>query len=267
MRGEPNVKTVILCGGRGTRLSEETSLKPKPMVTVGGQPILWHILSNYSSYGFNDFVLALGYKGDVIKEYFLNYHAMQSNFRVDLDSGKIDYARTSKHNWIVELIDTGNNTMTGGRLRRLEELLRPSGTFFLTYGDGVASIPLGSLLDFHRSHRKLVTVSAVRPLARFGGMTLDGTIVKSFKEKSQSGEGWINGGFFVMEPEVFDYLKDDQTVLEGFPMEQLARDGELAAFQHAGFWHCMDTVRDRETLEELWNSGEAPWKVWNDELC
>jgi len=261
------VKTVILCGGRGTRLSEETSIKPKPMVTVGGQPMLWHILSNYAHHGFNDFVLALGYKGKAIKEYFLNYHAMQSDFRVDLLSGKINYSRADKNDWLVELIDTGNNTMTGGRLRRLEKLLRPSGTFFLTYGDGLANIPFDALLNFHRSTGKLVTVSAVRPLARFGGITLDGPIVTSFQEKSQSGEGWINGGFFVMEPEIFDYLKNDQTVLEGFPMEQLAKDGELAAFQHDGFWHCMDTVRDRETLEELWKSGKPPWKVWKDELC
>lgn len=256
------MKVVILCGGMGTRLSEETSVRPKPMVTVGGHPMLWHIMSLYWAHGLNDFVLALGYKGEVIKEYFLNYYSLDSDLSINLKSGEVRHMRPSRRDWTVDLIDTGQNSMTGGRLHRLEETLKPHGTFMLTYGDGVADIDVKRLLAFHKSHRKLATVTAVRPPARFGGMEFDGDKVIEFKEKPQTGEGWINGGFFVFEAGVFDYLSDDDTVLEGAPLERLARDAQLMAFKHEGFWQCMDTVRDRQLLEGLWASDSAPWKKW-----
>jgi glucose-1-phosphate cytidylyltransferase len=258
------MKTVILCGGMGTRLSEETVIKPKPMVQIGAEPMLWHIMNIYGHYGFKDFALALGYKGHFIKEFFLNYNSINSDFTVDLATGKIAYDRHFQREWKVSLVDTGEKTMTGGRLKRMEKTLKPHGTFMLTYGDGVSDIDLKKLVEFHRSHKKLVTVTAVRPGARFGGITFDGPKVKAFKEKPQSGEGWINGGFFVMEPGVFDYLEGDATVLEGPPMEKLVSDGQLMAYQHHGFWQCMDTIRDRQHLEEFWNSGQAPWKIWQE---
>lgn len=256
------MKTVILCGGLGTRLSEETVVRPKPMVEIGGKPILWHIMKIYAKHGFNEFVLALGYKGEVIKEYFLNYFAMTSDVTVELKSGRVDYANCSAEDMTVSLVDTGKATMTGGRLKRLESRLRSSGTFMLTYGDGVADIDLAALVDFHRRHGRLATVTAVRPTARFGRMIFDGDQVVDFKEKPQTEEGWINGGFFVFEPEVFDYFKGDATVLEGEPLENLARDGQLMAYKHTGFWHCMDTVRDRNALEDMWTAKQAPWKIW-----
>jgi glucose-1-phosphate cytidylyltransferase len=256
------MKTVILCGGLGTRLAEETDVRPKPMVTVGGHPILWHILNLYGSYGFKNFALALGYKGEVIKEYFLNYYSLDSDLRIDLSSGKVEHLRPTMRNWQLELIDTGAASMTGGRLHRLETLIRPEGTFMLTYGDGVCDVDINRLVAFHRSHGKLATVTAVRPPARFGGMVFQGDCVSDFREKPQTGEGWINGGFFVFEPGVFDYLEGDATVLEGAPLEGLARDGQLMAFKHEGFWQCMDTVRDRQLLEGMWNDGHAPWKKW-----
>ncbi len=256
------MKTVILCGGMGTRLSEETGLRPKPMVAIGGNPILWHIMNLYGAQGFKDFVLALGYKGEVIKEYFLNYTALSSDFTVNLADGQVTYDRTARRDWKVRCVDTGEKSMTGGRLHRLESLLKPEGTFCVTYGDGVADIDLKALAEFHRSHGKLVTVTAVRPMARFGGLALDGKKVARFQEKPQAGEGWINGGFFMMEPGVFDYLDGDSTVLEQSPMERLVADGQLMAYQHPGFWQCMDTIREKQTLEELWASGHAPWKVW-----
>lgn len=256
------MKTVILCGGMGTRLSEETGLRPKPMVAIGGNPILWHILNLYGAQGFKDFVLALGYKGEVIKEYFLNYTALSSDFTVDLATGQVSYDRTAKRDWRIQCVDTGEKSMTGGRLHRLESILKPTGTFCLTYGDGVADVDLKALVEFHRSHGKLVTVTAVRPMARFGGLALDGKRVARFQEKPQAGEGWINGGFFVMEPGVFEYLDGDATVLEQSPMERLVADGQLMAYQHPGFWQCMDTIREKQLLEELWASGHAPWKVW-----
>jgi glucose-1-phosphate cytidylyltransferase len=235
------------------------------MVNVGPHPILWHIMNIYASHGFKEFVLALGYKGDVIKEYFLNYFALNSNFTVDLRSGKVSYEDAPGRDWRVSLTDTGDKSMTGGRLLRLRKLLEPHGTFMLTYGDGVADVNLRALLDFHRSHGKLVTVTAVHPSARFGGLSLEGSRVKSFKEKVQSGEGWINGGFFVMEPGVFEYLDGDSTILEKDPMDNLVKDGQLMAYQHSGFWQCMDTVRDRQLLEEYWSMGNAPWKTWQGE--
>ncbi len=255
------MKVVILCGGLGTRLSEETQLRPKPMVTVGGHPMLWHIMNLYSAHGCNEFVLALGYKGELIKEYFLNYYALDSDLSVDLQSGKVENIRRSQRDWKVELIDTGEQPMTGGRLRRLESMLRPLGTFMLTYGDGVADVNITQLLAFHRAHGRLATVTAVRPPARFGGITMNGDQVVEFKEKPQTGEGWINGGYFVFEAAVFDYLSGDETVLEGAPLENLTRDGQLMAFRHPGFWQCMDTLRDRQVLEQLWASNTAPWKI------
>jgi glucose-1-phosphate cytidylyltransferase len=253
------MKTVILCGGLGTRISEETQVKPKPMVEIGGRPILWHIMKIYERYSFNDFSLALGYKGERIKDYFLNYHARLSDLTVHLKSGQIDYSNPTAEDWKVSLIDTGANTMTGGRLLRLKQHLHLDGTFMLTYGDGVSNVDVAKLLAFHHSHGKLATVTAVRPSARFGGMHIGGGKVLDFKEKPQSGEGWINGGFFVFEPDVFNYLTDDETVLEQSPLESLAKEGQLMAYEHSGYWQCMDTIRDRDSLQLLWDSGKAPW--------
>ena len=253
------MKTVILCGGLGTRLSEETQAKPKPMVEIGGRPILWHIMKTYERHGLKDFVLALGYKGGTIKDYFLNYHARQSNLTVHLKNGQIDYSNPTAEDWRVSLIDTGANSMTGGRLLRLKPYLQSGGTFMLTYGDGVSDVDLSALLSFHRAHGRSATVTAVRPSARFGGMHIGDGQVREFKEKPQSGEGWINGGFFVFESAVFDYLKDDSTILEQSPLESLSRDGQLMAYEHPGYWQCMDTIRDRDALQASWESGRAPW--------
>jgi glucose-1-phosphate cytidylyltransferase len=256
---EAHLETVILCGGLGTRLSEETQIKPKPMVEIGGRPILWHIMKIYERYGLTDFTLALGYKGEVIKDYFLNYHARQSDLVVHLKKGQADYSNPTAEDWRVSLIDTGVNTLTGGRLLRLKPHLQSLGTFMLTYGDGVSDVDITALLALHRAHGRVATVTAVRPSARFGGMHINGGQVLDFKEKPQSGEGWINGGFFVFEPAVFDYLEDDSTILEGSPLETLARTGQLMAYEHAGYWQCMDTIRDREALEATCESGQAPW--------
>jgi glucose-1-phosphate cytidylyltransferase len=253
------MKTVILCGGLGTRLSEETHLKPKPMVEIGGKPILWHLMKSYEYYGYNDFFLALGYKGDIIKDYFMNYHARQSNLSLNLKSGKVIYSEPNSEDWNMSLIDTGALTMTGGRLLRLKKFLKNSGTFMLTYGDGLSNINIDELVKFHRSHGKLATVSAVRPPVRFGELIIKDNKVSHFHEKPQASEGWINGGFFVFEPEVFDFLTDDTTFLEREPLEQLAKKGELMAYKHSGFWQCMDTVRDRDLLEEKWQNGKAKW--------
>lgn len=255
------MNVVILCGGLGTRLSEETQVKPKPMVEIGGRPILWHIMKSYERFGFSDFSLALGYKGEAIKDYFLNYHARLSDITVHLKTGEVQYTNPAAEDWCVRLVDTGMSTMTGGRLLRLRKWLEPHGTFMFTYGDGVTDLDIGTLLDFHRSHGRLATITAVRPPARFGGMRLESGMVRDFKEKPQTGEGWINGGFFVFEPGVFDYLVNDSTVLEAAPLENLARDGQLIAFEHGGYWQCMDTTRDRDALQELWLSGQAPWSA------
>jgi glucose-1-phosphate cytidylyltransferase len=254
-------KVVILCGGLGTRLSEETAIRPKPMVEIGGQPILWHIMKIFSASGFNEFVLALGYKGETIKDYFVNYRYRSRSLTVRLPSGDIDVHTGDGDNWTVHLLDTGLDTNTGGRIRQAAQFIGRE-AFLLTYGDGVANIDARRLLEFHRSHRGLVTVTAVRPPARFGGIVFDGDSVSRFAEKPQVGEGWINGGFFVVEPEAVDYVKDDSTLWEGEPMERLARTGQLVAYRHEGFWQCMDTLRDVRNLETLWQSGKAAWKVW-----
>jgi glucose-1-phosphate cytidylyltransferase len=256
---EFRLKTVILCGGLGTRLSEETQLRPKPMVEIGGRPILWHIMKIYERYGMNDFILALGYKADLIKDYFLNYHPRMSNLTVHLKSGQVDYSNPTAEDWRVSLIDTGSLTMTGGRLLRLKSQLQPHGTFMLTYGDGVADIDISALLEFHRSHARLATVTAVRPTVRFGELTIEGNKVEKFQEKPQAGEGWINGGFFVFEPEIFDFIEGDSTLLEREPLERIAQANQLMAYHHSGYWQCMDTIRDKQSLEELWATGNAPW--------
>jgi glucose-1-phosphate cytidylyltransferase len=254
------MKTIILCGGLGTRLSEETQLRPKPMVEIGGRPMLWHIMKIYERHGFTDFMLALGYKGEVIKDYFINYHARQSDLTVHLKAGQVEYRNPTAEDWRVSLIDTGADTMTGGRLLRLKTHLQSGGTFMLTYGDGVADVNIEALLAFHRAHGRLATVTAVRPPARFGGLRVENNRVSLFEEKPQTGEGWINGGFFVFEPGVFDFIADDTTLLEKAPLEQLAQRGELMAYQHSGYWQSMDTLRDKQALEELWAKGKAPWK-------
>ena len=254
-----STKAVILCGGLGTRLSEETAIKPKPMVEIGGRPILWHIMKIYDRAGVRDFLLTLGYKGEVIKDYFLNYHARQSNITVGLSSGDIQYSNPMVEDWTVSCIDTGLYTMSGGRLLRLKPYLQDEAYFCLTYGDGVSNVDIKKLLDFHRSHGKIATVTAVRPPVRFGELQLEGDSVREFQEKPQAGEGWINGGFFVFSPRVFDFLDSDETLLERSPMEKLAVNGELMAYKHSGFWQCMDTLRDKQSLEKLWDSGNPPW--------
>jgi glucose-1-phosphate cytidylyltransferase len=253
------MKAVILCGGLGTRLSEETQVRPKPMVEVGGRPILWHIMSLYARANVRDFELALGYKGEVIKDYFLNYHPRQSDITVSLKTGSVEYSNPTVEDWTVSLVDTGATTQTGGRLLRLKDRLKSGGSFMLTYGDGVSDVDLGALLKFHRSHGKHATVTAVRPPARFGDLQIGDGRVTSFAEKPQTGEGWINGGFFVFEPAIFDYIANDETILERTPLEKLAQDGQLMAYQHAGYWQSMDTLRDKNALEAVWSSGKAPW--------
>jgi glucose-1-phosphate cytidylyltransferase len=255
------MKAVILCGGLGTRLSEETELKPKPMVEIGGRPILWHILKHYAHYGFNEFALALGYRGEFIKRFFLEHYYLSSSLTVHLAKGQATAHDKDREDWLVHLVDTGNQTQTGGRLKRLQELIGKE-VFMATYGDGVSNIDLKKLLEFHRAHKKLATVTAVRPPARFGGLVFDGDLIKEFTEKPQAGEGWINGGFFVFEPQVFDYIEGDETILEREPLERLAKDSQLVAYRHGDFWQCMDTLRDTRLLESLWQTGKAPWKVW-----
>jgi glucose-1-phosphate cytidylyltransferase len=254
-------RVVILAGGLGSRLQEETVVRPKPMVEIGGKPILWHIMNVYAHHGCEDFVLALGYKGEVIKDYFRNFYALNNDLTVDLSTGESQVHLRNHVTWRVRLVDTGQATMTGGRIARLRHVIGDR-TFMLTYGDGLADIDVRGLLAFHRAHGRLATVTAVRPPARFGTMVLEGSGVERFMEKSHAGEGWINGGFFVLEPGIFDYLGDDASVWEREPMERLARDGQLQAFLHDGFWQPMDTLREKQDLEALWQSGRAPWKVW-----
>jgi len=254
------MKVAILAGGVGSRLSEETELKPKPMVEIGGRPILWHIMNHYASYGYQDFVIALGYKGEVIKKYMVDYCSLNSNLVVNLGSGKVKRNSGFAPNWTVELMDTGMGTNTGGRIKRLQSAIGNE-TFMLTWGDGVSNIDLDDLLRFHKSHGKLATLTAVRPPARFGHLELEGGKVVEFSEKPQTREGWINGAFFVIEPEVFNYIDGDDTQWERGPLERLAREGQLMAYQHDSFWQCMDTLRDKKLLEDLWASGNAPWAV------
>jgi glucose-1-phosphate cytidylyltransferase len=254
-------KVVILCGGLGTRLSEETTIKPKPMVEIGGKPILWHIMKIFSAFGFNEFVLALGYRGDLIKDYFINYCYRSRSLTVNLPSGDISVHSGDCEDWTVHLLDTGLATNTGGRVRQAAKFIGRN-RFLLTYGDGVADIDIRRLLDFHDQHNGLATVTAVRPPARFGGIVMDTDTVSRFAEKPQVGEGWINGGFFVVEPEAVDCIADDAVLWEGEPLERLTRAGQLVAYRHEGFWHCMDTLRDVRDLEALWQTNKAPWKLW-----
>jgi glucose-1-phosphate cytidylyltransferase len=255
------MRVVILAGGLGTRLQEETTVKPKPMVEIGGQPVLWHIMKIYAGYGFNEFVAALGYKSDVIKDYFLNYRSRTSNLTVRLSSGEVSVHDGAYEDWTVHLLDTGLETMTGGRVKRAARFIGNE-TFMLTYGDGVADVNVEKLLAFHRSHGRLATVTAVRPPARFGGIGFEGNLVTHFEEKPQIGEGWINGGFFVLEPAVVNYIAGDETIFEREPLERLAAEEQLVAYRHDGFWQCMDTLRDVRLLENLWQENHAPWKIW-----
>lgn len=257
-----DIKTVILSGGFGTRLGEETSLKPKPMVEIGHKPILWHIMNIYAAQGFKDFVLALGYKGEMIKDYFLRFYSLNNNLSIDLSNGNTSVHDGSKPtDWKIDLIDTGLNTMTGGRVKRIKDYVGDK-TFMLTYGDGVSDIDIKKVVEFHKSHGKMVTVTAVRPTARFGELHISENQVKKFDEKPQAAEGWINGGFFVLEPEIFEFIDGDTSIWERAPLETMASRGEVMAYQHEGFWQCMDTLREKNMLEDLWNSDKAPWKVW-----
>ena len=255
------MKAVILAGGMGTRISEETALRPKPMVEIGGKPILWHILKIYSAHGINDFVICLGYKGYLIKEYFANYFQHTSDVTFDMANNKMEVHSAHTEPWKVTLFDTGDETMTGGRLKRIQPYLGQD-DFCFTYGDGVGDINIRELIAFHQSHGKLATLTATQPPGRFGSLRLNNTLVEGFQEKPQGDGGWINGGFFVLSPKVIDYIADDTTLWEREPMEGLARDGQLAAYQHDGFWQPMDTLRDKMLLQQLWESGSAPWKSW-----
>jgi glucose-1-phosphate cytidylyltransferase len=257
------MKVVILAGGLGTRLSEETSLRPKPMLEIGGKPILWHIMKIYAAHGFNEFIICLGYKGYVIKEYFLNYYVHQSDITVTLDKAGIEVHNSGSEDWKVTLVDTGDSTMTGGRIKRIEKYTDDS-PFLLTYGDGVGDVDIKSLVSHHQRAGKIVTVTAVQPSGRFGLLKLDETegLIRSFQEKPVGDGGWINGGFFVCDPGVFKYIAGDHTMWEKEPMERIALDGQMSFHKHDGFWKPMDTQRDKKEMEELWTSGKAPWKVW-----
>jgi glucose-1-phosphate cytidylyltransferase len=254
------MKTIILAGGFGTRLSEYTASIPKPMVTIGGKPILWHIMRTYAHFKHREFFVALGYKAEVVKEYFLHYRSLNSNFTVDLGSGRVTPHQSDPVDWRVTLVDTGANTMTGGRVKRMQPFIGNE-TCMLTYGDGVADIDIEALLAFHKSHGKMVTVTAVHPGARFGELQINGNSVTSFQEKPQLAQGWINGGYFVIEPAFFELIEGDATMLEREPLERAASMGQFRAYRHDGFWQCMDTNRDYELLEALWAKGNAPWKI------
>jgi glucose-1-phosphate cytidylyltransferase len=257
-----DMKVAILAGGVGTRLVEETEIRPKPMVEIGGRPIIWHIMMHYSHYGFKHFTIALGYKGEVIKKYMVDYCSLNTSLTVDFKTGNVKLHDDIEQDWTVDLIDTGIPTLTGGRIKRLAPYLGDK-TFMLTWGDGVSDVNIKELLEFHRSHGKLATLTAVRPTARFGHLEFDGDLVAQFSEKPQTAEGWINGAFFVLEPGVFDYIEGDDTQWEREPLENLSRDRQLVAYRHTSFWQCMDTLRDKRLLQELWESGNAPWKIWS----
>ncbi len=259
------MKIGILAGGLGSRLAEETETKPKPMIHIGERPILWHIMMHYSHHGFRNFIIALGYKGEVIKKYMVDYCALNSNkLTIDIKSGYVERHNLHEQDWKVELLETGRSTNTGGRIKRLIPHIGNE-TFMLTWGDGLSDLNLRHLLAFHRSHGRLATMTVVHPPARFGLPVLDGDQVVRFSEKPQAQEGWINGAFFVLEPEVYDYIQDDNTLWEKEPLENLAADGQLMAYRYSGFWQCMDTLRDKRRLEELWQDGQAPWKIWDEE--
>jgi len=257
------MKAVILAGGLGSRLSEETTVKPKPMVEVGGRPILWHIMKIYSAYGIHDFIICLGYKGHVIKEYFANYFLHSADMTIDLARNQMEFHRNECEPWRVTLVDTGAATMTGGRLKRILPYVGEEESFCFTYGDGVANVDIPKLIEFHKQHKTLVTLTATQPTGKFGALGIDPDgQVHTFLEKPSGDGRWVNGGFFVLSPRVGDYIKDDATIWEREPLEQLAREGQVSAYQHAGFWQPMDTMHDKKLLEELWASGTAPWKVW-----
>ena len=256
------MKALILAGGLGTRISEETDVRPKPMVEIGGKPILWHIMKSYSEYGINEFIILLGYKGYYIKEYFSNYFLHQSNVTIDLSSNSLEVHSNNSEPWKVTLLDTGFNTMTGGRIKRATDFVKDE-TFLLTYGDGLSDINIKDLISFHKGHKKAITLSAVQPAGRYGSLSINKEGgVDSFKEKPQGDGSWINGGFFVCEPSVLDYISDDLTIFEQQPLANLAIKGELMAKKHNGFWSCMDTLRDKNYLNDLWNEDQAPWKAW-----
>jgi len=257
------MKVVILAGGFGTRLSEETVIKPKPMIEIGRRPILWHIMKIYAAYGFNEFIICLGYKGYMIKEYFANYFLHQSDITIDTRNNKIEVHKTTSESWKITLVDTGLNTMTGGRIKKIQ-LYVNNRTFLVTYGDGVADININELVKFHKQRGKYATLTAVQPLGRFGALEINSKDeVINFQEKPKGDNSFINGGFFVLEPQIFDYIKKDETTWEREPLDSLARKGQLVAYKHEGFWMCVDTRRDKEELEKLWNSNKAPWKIWN----
>ncbi|MGI0010801.1 MAG: glucose-1-phosphate cytidylyltransferase [Nitrosopumilaceae archaeon] len=254
------MKAVILAGGLGTRISEETHLKPKPMIEIGGMPILWHIIKVYSAYNINDFILCLGYKGYMIKEFFANYFLHTSDVTIDIQKNKIEIHQINAEPWRITLVDTGEKTMTGGRIKRIQKYIDE--TFCLTYGDGLSDLNISDSIAFHKQNKLLATLTTVKPIGRFGALDIEKDKVIRFREKPQGDSNWINGGFFVFEPSVMDYIQDDNTTLEHEPLENLAKNGQLGAYKHNGFWQAMDTLRDKNYLEELWASGKAPWKVW-----
>ena len=254
------MKVVILAGGLGSRLTEETHLKPKPMVEIGGKPILWHIMKIYSSYNLNDFIICLGYKGYLIKEYFANYFMHNSDVTIDIQKNSVDIHQVNAEPWHVTLVDTGEKTMTGGRIKRIKKYI--DDTFCLTYGDGVGDVNIPSCIDFHKKNKLCATITAVQPPGRFGALRIEENKITSFLEKPRGDSSFVNGGFFVFEPKVFDYINDDNTILERKPLETLAKEGQLGVYRHTGFWQAMDTLRDKNLLDELWNSGTPPWKIW-----
>lgn len=258
------MKCVILAGGMGTRLAEETGIRPKPMIEIGDRPILWHIMKLYTEHKVTDFIICLGYKGYLIKEYFANYHLHGADVTIDLVDNKLEYHHRRNEPWRITLVDTGNETMTGGRIKRVREYLDPNEPFCMTYGDGLSNIDIGAEIAFHRKHGLNATVACVRPPARFGSLVLDGDKITAFEEKPQAESGLINGGFFVLNPSAVDLIKEDATVWEREPMETLAKSGQLAAWQHTGFWQPMDTLRDKQQLTKLWETKKAPWKIWNE---
>lgn len=257
------MKVVLLAGGFGTRISEESRFKPKPMIEIGGRPILWHIMKYYSGFGFNEFVICCGYKGEVIKDYFVNYQSHNSDFTVALKDNGITTHKLPVEDWQVTLVDTGLNTMTGGRIKRIEKFIDDD-VFMLTYGDGLCNIDINALLGFHAQQNKIATITTVKPEGRFGVLDIQGDLITEFREKSSRDMGWINGGFMVLNKRIFDYIQGDETVFEREPLERIASEHQLAAFKHDGFWRCMDTQRDKSAIEELWKTGVAPWKNWKE---